>query len=202
MNFQQVEFEMSAGVSSQLPRADVPEIVFSGKSNVGKSSLINKLVNRKALARVSATPGKTTTINFFRLPQARLVDLPGYGYAKVSQAEKKRWSELMEGYFAARRPIATVVQILDYRHAPTAEDQNMLQFLIEQDIPFLVVGTKVDKLNKTQRQKQQAWFENYFSEVPVTVLPFSAQNGEGLPELKQLLEQACEAVSPIEEKTE
>ena len=108
----------------------------------------------------------------------------------------------MEGYFAAGRPIATVVQILDYRHAPTAEDQNMLQFLIEQDIPFLVVGTKVDKLNKTQRQKQQAWFENYFSEVPVTVLPFSAQNGEGLPELKQLLEQACEAVSPIEEKTE
>ena len=125
MNFQQVEFEMSAGVSSQLPRADVPEIVFSGKSNVGKSSLINKLVNRKALARVSATPGKTTTINFFRLPQARLVDLPGYGYAKVSQAEKKRWSELMEGYFAVGRPIAAVVQILDYRHPPTGEDQNL-----------------------------------------------------------------------------
>ena len=191
LNFQNVTFEMSAGVSGQLPKADLPEIVFSGKSNVGKSSLINKLVNRKALARVSATPGKTATINFFRLPEARLVDLPGYGYARVSQAEKKRWSELMEGYFAAGRPIAAVVQILDYRHAPTGEDEEMLRFLIENDIPFLVVGTKVDKLNKTNRKKQQEWFENYFSEAPVTVLPFSAQSGEGLPRLKEMLEKAC-----------
>lgn len=199
LNFQNVTFEISAGVSGQLPKADLPEIVFSGKSNVGKSSLINKLVNRKALARVSATPGKTATINFFRLPEARLVDLPGYGYAKVSQSEKKRWSELMEGYFAAGRPIAAVVQILDYRHAPTEEDQNMLRFLIENDIPFLVVGTKVDKLNKTNRQKQKEWFENYFSEVPITVLPFSAQSGEGLAQLKEMLEKACAEVAAAQD---
>ena len=101
MNFQSVEFEAAAGRADQLKKSDLPEIVFSGKSNVGKSSLINKLVNRKALARVSATPGKTATINFFRLPECRFVDLPGYGYAKVSQSEKQRWAKLMQGYFDA-----------------------------------------------------------------------------------------------------
>ena len=103
MRFDNGVFELAAGRSSQLPAGDLPEIVFSGKSNVGKSSLINKLLNRKNLARVSATPGKTATINFYRLDQARLVDLPGYGYAKVSLAEKKRWAELVEGYFQQER---------------------------------------------------------------------------------------------------
>src|SRR5699024_8784442 len=117
-----VTFELAAGRKDQLPKADVPEIVFSGKSNVGKSSLINKLVNRKALARVSATPGKTATINFYRLPDCRLVDLPGYGYAKVSKGERDRWASLVEGYFAQKRNVALVIQLVDMRHKPTADD--------------------------------------------------------------------------------
>ena len=141
MNFQQVEFEMSAGVSSQnCPGPMCRRSCFPGKSNVGKSSLINKLVNRKALARVSATPGKTTTINFFRLPPGTAGGLARVWVRKSIPGGKKALERLMEGYFAAGRPIATVVQILDYRHAPTAEDQNMLQFLIEQDIPLFGGG--------------------------------------------------------------
>lgn len=162
MNFQAVEFEAAAGRADQLKRSELPEIVFSGKSNVGKSSLINKLVNRKALARVSATPGKTATINFFRLPDCRLVDLPGYGYAKVSQSEKQRWAKLMQGYFDGERRIALVVQILDMRHASTADDFDMINFLIERDLPFLAVCTKCDKLNKTQFNAQVKYFTELF----------------------------------------
>ena len=113
MNFQIVSFEAAYGKSSQIPPSDLPEIVFSGRSNVGKSSLINKILNRKALARVSATPGKTATINFFNLKTVRLADLPGYGYAKVSDSEKRRWAELVEGYFAMNRDIRMVIQICD-----------------------------------------------------------------------------------------
>ena len=115
MNFHIVEFEASYGKSKQLPKSDIPEIVFSGKSNVGKSSLINKLLYRKKIAKVSATPGKTTTINFFSLSNARFADLPGYGYAKVSKSEKDRWAELVEGYFAQDRNISLIVQIWIYR---------------------------------------------------------------------------------------
>ena len=126
MRFDNAAFEFAAGRVEQLPPDDLPEIVFSGRSNVGKSSLINKLVNRKALARVSATPGKTGTINFYRLADCRLVDLPGYGYAKVSQTEKLRWANLVEGYFSAGRRIGLVVQIVDMRHKPTADDLHMI----------------------------------------------------------------------------
>ena len=127
MNFNEVSFEFAAGDISQLPPSDLPEVVFSGKSNVGKSSLINKLVQRKALARVSATPGKTATINFFKLKEFRLVDFPGYGYAKVSKGEKRRWADLVEGYFEQERNLKLIVQILDIRHAPTKDDVNMLE---------------------------------------------------------------------------
>ena len=185
MNFQAVEFE-----ADQLKRSELPEIVFSGKSNVGKSSLINKLVNRKALARVSATPGKTATINFFRLPDCRLVDLPGYGYAKVSQSEKQRWAKLMQGYFDGERRIALVVQILDMRHAPTADDFDMINFLIERDLPFLAVCTKCDKLNKTQFNAQVKYFTELFEEHEIPFIPFSSQTGFGLDELKARIEAA------------
>ena len=129
MNFNIVEFEASYGKSKQIPESDMPEIVFSGKSNVGKSSLINKILYRKSIARVSATPGKTTTINFFRLTDVRFADLPGYGYAKVSKSEKDRWAELVEGYFAQHRDIALIVQICDIRHSPTKDDMAMIEFL-------------------------------------------------------------------------
>ena len=190
MRFDNAAFEFAAGRVEQLPPDDLPEIVFSGRSNVGKSSLINKLVNRKALARVSATPGKTATINFFRLPDCRLVDLPGYGYAKVSQSEKQRWAKLMQGYFDGERRIALVVQILDMRHAPTADDFDMINFLIERDLPFLAVCTKCDKLNKTQFNAQVKYFTELFEEHEIPFIPFSSQTGFGLDELKARIEAA------------
>lgn len=192
MNFQKIEFELSAGRADQLPRATLPEIVFSGRSNVGKSSLINKLVNRKSLARVSATPGKTATINFFRMDECRLVDLPGYGYAKVSKSEKDRWARLVEGYFAAGRKIALVVQLVDMRHEPTQDDVDMINFLIDAGLPIVVALTKADKLNRTDTEKQTALFEELFQEAGVDFVPFSSVKGTGLSELQSILEQAVE----------
>ena len=192
MNYQSAVFEMSAGKANQLPLSDLPEIVFSGKSNVGKSSLINKLLNRKSIARVSATPGKTTTINFFKMKDARFVDLPGYGYAKVSNAEKQRWSELIEGYFSSGRNIKLVIEILDIRHEPTAEDFDMINYLIEKDLPFMVVCTKKDKLNKTQLSERVKAFHELFDENDIDFICFSSSNGEGVEELKKYLENAAQ----------
>ena len=124
MNFNNAVFEMSAGLARQLPESTFPEVVFSGRSNVGKSSLLNKIFNRKALARVSATPGKTITINFYKIDDGRLVDLPGYGYAKRSKAETARFSELCEGYFSEERNVALVVQLIDMRHPASQDDDN------------------------------------------------------------------------------
>lgn len=191
VNYHLAEFEFSAGNKSQLPPSDLPEIVFSGKSNVGKSSLINKLLNRKALARVSATPGKTATINSYKLKDLRLIDLPGYGYAKVSASEKVRWAELVEGYFADDRMIRLVVQILDIRHKPTAHDYDMINFLIEKDLPFVVICTKKDKLNKTELNLQIQMFQELFKDNEITFLPFSALKGDGVDELKQMIEDVC-----------
>ncbi|MBE6730521.1 MAG: YihA family ribosome biogenesis GTP-binding protein [Ruminococcaceae bacterium] len=192
MNYQSAVFEMSAGKANQLPLSDLPEIVFSGKSNVGKSSLINKLLNRKSIARVSATPGKTTTINFFKMKDARFVDLPGYGYAKVSNVEKQRWSELIEGYFSSGRNIKLVIEILDIRHEPTAEDFDMINYLIEKDLPFMVVCTKKDKLNKTQLSERVKAFHELFDENDIDFICFSSSNGEGVEELKKYLENAAQ----------
>ncbi len=190
MDFQNVTFELAAGRKDQLPKAGVPEIVFSGKSNVGKSSLINKLVNRKALARVSATPGKTATINFYRLPDCRLVDLPGYGYAKVSKGERDRWASLVEGYFAQKRNVALVIQLVDMRHKPTADDLQMIAFMQQTGLPFMVVCTKSDRLNKGETEKQAALFNQLFQEEEIVWQPFSSTKGTGLEELKQRIEAA------------
>ena len=190
MNYQNVAFEFAAGRKDQLPKSDLPEIVFSGKSNVGKSSLINKLLNRKSLARVSAQPGKTATINSYKLSECRLIDLPGYGYAKVSQNEKKRWADLIEGYLNSERNIRLIVQILDIRHNPTADDYDMINYLIERDLPFVVACTKKDKLNKTEFEKQTAMFAELFAENEIPFIPFSAVKGDGVDELKALIEQA------------
>lgn len=188
MDINNVNFEIACGVSSQLPPSRMPEVVFSGRSNVGKSSVINRITNRKSLARVSATPGKTATINFFSLKEFMLVDLPGYGYAKVARAEKDRWAELVEGYFADDRDFALVIQICDIRHKPTADDMQMIQYLYELGFPFVVVLTKKDKLNKTELKKQTEFYTELLSEYGVDCIPFSALNGEGTEEVRNVID--------------
>lgn len=191
MNFQKADFKGSYGLRSQLPAADRSEIVFSGRSNVGKSSLINRLCQRKSLARVSATPGKTATINFYAVDGVHFVDLPGYGYAKVGQAERRRWDELINGYFAAKRPVALLVQLLDCRHAPSVDDVQMLEYLRYHGIPFMAALTKADKL-KTQAQQKA------LEEFTALLAPYgcrqavltSAEKGDGIETLRACLEAA------------
>ncbi|MCI8756564.1 MAG: YihA family ribosome biogenesis GTP-binding protein [Oscillospiraceae bacterium] len=190
MNHQNVIFEKSFGISAQLPTPELPELAFAGRSNVGKSSMLNRLFNRKQLARVSAVPGKTSTINFFRAEGIHFVDLPGYGYAKVSKSEKKRWSELIEGYFAQDRDLRIVFQLIDMRHPPTEDDLTMINFLIDGGFPFAVILTKADKLNKTQRQNR---LESITQELPcgdqIVKIPFSSQTGEGVEAVWEIIEE-------------
>ncbi len=189
MNYNIAEFEMAAGTSKQLPQSLKPEIVFSGRSNVGKSSLINKIVGRKALARVSATPGKTGTINFFDVGSFKLVDLPGYGYAKVSQSEKKRWADLVEGYFAQTREFCLIVQIVDMRHPPTKDDIQMIDFLYNAGFDFMIVLTKKDKLNKTQTEKRLESLKTELADYSdIKLFPFSALKGDGKEEIQDFIE--------------
>ena len=194
MDFINAELLYTVGKASQLKESDLPEIVFSGRSNVGKSSLINKLVNRKALARVSGQPGKTATINFFKVDNAfNLVDLPGYGYAKVSHTEKVRWAQLVEGYFAQKRKLALVVQIIDMRHKPTQDDLHMIAFLKESGTPFIVVMTKKDKLKKTQQQQQYELIQSILAEYgAIALFPFSAVKNEGTQEIRAYIEKTVE----------
>jgi GTP-binding protein len=194
MNFEKATFEFAAGRLDQLPESTIPEIVFSGRSNVGKSSLINKLLNRKSLARVSGTPGKTGTINFYNLKNCRLVDLPGYGYAKVSQSEKLRWAELVEGYLHAQRNVKLVIQIVDMRHVPTPDDLDMIDFLLSTGCYFAVVATKSDKLNKTEYAAQLQALHELFQEVDgLRLIPFSTVNAEGVEEIRNMIDEQCEA---------
>ncbi len=190
MNFNKAEFFASYGKSSQIPPAKKIEIAFAGRSNVGKSSLINKIFNRKKLAKVSAVPGKTATINFFDFENTYIVDLPGYGYAKVSKSEKERWAELIEGYLNdTSRRLELVFSLIDMRHAPTGDDVHMINFLVDNEIPFVVVLTKADKLKKTERAKRMEAFK---SEIPyfedITVIPFSAETGEGVDEIREIIQ--------------
>lgn len=180
MNLQDAAFEAAYGTFAQLPTSDLPEIAFSGRSNVGKSSLLNRLFNRKSLARVSSVPGKTVTINFYSVGDVRFADLPGYGYAKVPKAEKMRWAEMMEGYFNSERNIRLVVQLVDMRHPPTKDDLQMLAFLRENKIPFVVALTKSDKLNKTEYARRLKSVQTELDFVQTEyVIPFSALTGEG-----------------------
>lgn len=194
MNFNNVRFLSSYGRLSQIPEPERIEIAFSGHSNVGKSSLINKIFNRKSLAKVSSTPGKTVTINFFEFENVYIADLPGYGYAKVSHSEKLRWAELIEGYLRdTSRHLGLVFQLIDMRHAPTKDDILMINFLIESETPFVIVLTKADKLNKTDRQKRLLAFK---TEIPcfedITVIEFSTATGEGVDEIKSIIEDVAQ----------
>lgn len=189
MNYNKAEFFASYGKFSQIPPTERIEIAFSGRSNVGKSTLINKLFNRKNLARVSSVPGKTATINFYGLENVFFVDLPGYGYAKVAKTEKQRWSGLIEGYLNSERDIRLVFQLIDMRHAPTADDLHMINFLIEAELPFVIVLTKADKLKKTERERRMASFAEeipYFNDIHI--VPFSSQTFEGVDELRSIIE--------------
>ena len=198
MNYNKAAFLASYGISSQLPPAGRPEISFSGRSNVGKSSLINKLCNRKNLARVSSTPGKTATINFYEVDGCYFVDLPGYGYAKVSNADRQRWDELINSYFSARRRHTLLVQLLDCRHDIGADDAQMLRYLHYHRIPFVVALTKADKLKKSQLEATRQAFEQVCLAFGCkAVVLTSAENGYGIPALQAILDAAV-AGSPAD----
>lgn len=191
MKFEKAKYEASFGTSAQLPDSTCPEIAFAGRSNVGKSSMLNKILNRKNLARVSSVPGKTVTINFFDCDGVKLVDLPGYGYAKVNFNEKKRWADLMEGYFKSDRQIKLVIQLTDMRHPASADDIDMMRFLKASSIPFAVVMTKSDKLNKTEYAKRMENIRKELEEFDgVPIIPFSSMNGEGVQKVKDAIEKA------------
>ena len=190
MNYSKVQFEAAYGTSKQLPASDLPEIAFSGRSNVGKSSLINKILMRKSLARVSSMPGKTTTVNFFRVDDVRFADLPGYGYAKRSESEKRRWADLMEGYFQMGRNLKLIVQLVDMRHAPSQDDLMMINFIREAGYPFIIVLTKLDKLKKTEREKRREAFKTELAIAgeDCLIIECSAETGEGCDAIKAAIE--------------
>lgn len=191
MNYNLAKFERAYGISSQLPQSQSPEIVFSGRSNVGKSSLLNKLFNRKSLARVSSVPGKTVTINFYDVDKCKFVDLPGYGYAKLSRSEKDRFGELMEGYFHSDRNIKLVVQLVDMRHKPSADDYAMISFLQEMNLPFIIACTKADKLKVKEYEKRNREIKQELDMVDENdIIPFSSQTGLGADELKAIIEKS------------
>ncbi|MBQ5337275.1 MAG: YihA family ribosome biogenesis GTP-binding protein [Oscillospiraceae bacterium] len=193
MNYNKAEFHSCYGLFSQIPESDRTEIVFAGRSNVGKSTLINKIFNRKSLARVSSVPGKTATINFYSLEDVFFVDLPGYGYAKVAKTEKQRWADLIEGYLNADRNIELVFLLIDMRHAPTADDLHMINFLIDNELPFVIILTKADKLNKTERAKAMKVFsETIPCYEDIHINPFSSQTFEGVEEVRKIIEETAE----------
>ena len=188
MNFNKVEFLISAAASKDFPACRLPEIAFAGKSNVGKSSVINRVLQRKNFARVGEKPGKTIHVNYFTIDKkCYLVDLPGYGYAKVSQAEKDRWGKLMESYFAAGR-IDLGVLIVDARHAPTNNDITMARWFLASECPFVVVANKLDKVKKSQIEGNMKVIREDL-ELPdeCVVIPFSAEKGTGRDELVRLI---------------
>lgn len=194
MNLQKAEFLTSVADVAKVPRDGLPQIVFAGKSNVGKSSVINKVLLRKNFARVGEQPGKTVHINFFRIDEkAYFVDLPGYGYAKVPKTEKERWGKLMEAYFAHPEFITLGILIVDARHKPTENDVTMANYFKQSQRPFAVVANKLDKLKKSEIEPNMALIRETL-DLPedVTVLPFSAEKGTGRDELvKTIFAAAC-----------
>ena len=192
MNFQKVDFLISAASPKDFPKTRLPEIAFAGKSNVGKSSVINRILQRKNFARVGDKPGKTIHVNYFTVDSScYFVDLPGYGFAKVSQKEKDRWGKLMEDYFAANR-IDLGVLIVDYRHPPTNNDITMARWFLDSGCPFVVVANKMDKLKKSERVPNlQTSRQDLELPENTHVIPFSAEKGNGRDDLVKLIIEAA-----------
>ena len=209
MNLNKAEFEAAFGTSSQLPSSDLPEIAFAGRSNVGKSSLINGLMNRKSLARTSAQPGKTQTINFYNINEAMyLVDLPGYGYAKVSQSEKEKWGKMIERYLRNSAMLKLVFLLIDIRHEPSANDKMMYDWIIYNGYHPVIIATKLDKINRSQIQKNvKIVRQGLGMEKDGIIIPFSAETKQGRDEIWRLIEDTMADVNEntaaeAEEKTE
>lgn len=191
MVIKNVNLETVCGITSRLPENKKPEIAFAGKSNVGKSSLINALMNRKSYARISATPGKTQTINFYNInDELYLVDLPGYGYAKVSEQEKAQWGKLIERYLHGSKQLRAVFLLIDIRHEPSANDKMMYDWILKQGFEPIIIATKLDKLKRSQVQRQMKIIREGLKLVPGTrMIPFSSMTKQGRDEIWELAEQ-------------
>lgn len=185
MVIRNINLETVCGITSTLPDNTLPEIAFAGKSNVGKSSLINALMNRKSYARISATPGKTQTINFYNInEELYLVDLPGYGYAKVSEKEKERWGKMIERYLHQSKQLKAVFLLIDIRHDPSGNDKMMYQWIVDQGYQPIIIATKLDKIKRSQIQKQLKAIRTGLNVLPGTVMiPFSSETKQGRDEL-------------------
>lgn len=190
MVIKNVNLETVCGITSVLPKNTKPEIAFAGKSNVGKSSLINALMNRKSYARISATPGKTQTINYYSInDEMYLVDLPGYGYAKVSEQEKIKWGQLIERYLHSSAQLKAVFLLIDIRHAPSENDRIMYQWIVEQGFHPIIIATKLDKIKRSQVQKQMKVLREGLKLIPgTTIIPFSSQTKLGRDEIWDMVE--------------
>lgn len=195
MIIKQVNLETVCGYTSKLPDNQLPEIAFAGKSNVGKSSLINALMNRKSLARTSAQPGKTQTINFYNINDAMyLVDLPGYGYAKVSENEKQKWGQMIENYLHTSKQLRAVCLLIDIRHAPSANDKTMYDWIVYQGFEPVIIATKLDKIKRSQIQKQVKILKEGLGLKKESILiPFSAQTKQGREEIWELMDAIIES---------
>ena len=191
LKYETARFSGAYGTPEQLPEPTTPEVSFVGRSNVGKSSLLNKLLGRKALAHVSGQPGKTANINFYDVDGVMFVDLPGYGFAKVSHAEKRRWSKLIAGYFDQRRSFNLVVALIDIRHDAQGIDQETLAFLTQAELPFVVALTKADKLSRARQERQVATLARQLNVDRSSMVVTSAKAGTGIRELRGLIEAAC-----------
>ena len=196
MVIKNVNLETVCGITSKLPDHTLPEIAFAGKSNVGKSSLINALMNRKALARTSAKPGKTQTINFYNINEAMyLVDLPGYGYAKVSAAEKEKWGKMIEGYLHNSKELRAVFLLVDIRHKPSANDKQMYDWICHNGYEPVIIATKLDKLKRSQVQKNVKAIKDGLKLRPGSrIIPFSAETKQGRDEIWALMDELTGAV--------
>lgn len=190
MVIKNVNLETVCGITSTIPENEHMEIAFAGKSNVGKSSLINALMNRKSLARTSAQPGKTQTINFYNInDELYFVDLPGYGYAKVSEAEKEKWGKMIENYLHKSKMLKAVFLLIDIRHEPSANDRNMYEWILYQGYKPIIIATKLDKINRSQVQKHVKMLKTGLNvEKDTIVIPFSAQTKQGREEIYELID--------------